>query len=782
MSEEYKTGDFGPIYTQFKGKPKEAIRFLIEKQDGEAIAALHREDIGDIDIVWGNNNKKNEGCGLKHIIDKHEKTINSYGFKIEDFIPIMVTFGILKPLTRKDRVSIEGDLYRIIISKESFGKEKHWVVSAFDKSQDSKTFGTIETIDGNNFTDNPLHYPTNVDSKDTSNFNPNQKTKLGAYEILSNNRSKWDFKGYKPTYQPLSSYDHLIDPALNKDTLITDQGDIPLTMENILLIIGKCSHQVSRLAAHLKAATKQQSVFNTWHWIKSNIPYGLEEGEKLRTPARSWSDSQKGILCDCDDYAIFSACVLKEMGYMKPPPSVEIVAFKYKPGTKEPIYSHIYTTLDGMILDGVMNEFNTKPLNVTKSMNLSILEGLEDKDFSGLGSLADELISIGQKFYNKAQSGTITPAEKKELKKILYVLNSHPDEHRPMLGIMKHVDDITDNGMEFKSEKINRFISGLSGLGNIDAIGDYEVGLEFIPVLSGFSDDELDVIQGLGDLGRFKIGKGLKKLVNAVKDTVVLPIKIAVKTTTAAVHVVAAAGDAAKDIATGHGSKVKADFKREIDKSETDVKTAVKDAGSTVKAVTTIVKSIAMSPVRGAVLLLLELNFLNHAKILGVGTGTLADALSRGYTEAEYNDHVKAANNYRKMFEEIGGDGDTFKDAINKGKDKKKFLGVGKNVNGLGELGVATEAAVVGGGGFMAGAAKFLEKLTHSGILQDVSKAFTDVMKLKPASSKTAITTTPIGPNPFTDPATDGTGKSIGTIGLVLGGLAVLGFLAFRKK
>jgi hypothetical protein len=39
--------------TQFKGKPKEAIKFLREQQKGECIASLHRDDIGDIDIVWG---------------------------------------------------------------------------------------------------------------------------------------------------------------------------------------------------------------------------------------------------------------------------------------------------------------------------------------------------------------------------------------------------------------------------------------------------------------------------------------------------------------------------------------------------------------------------------------------------------------------------------------------------------------------------------------------------------------------------------------------------------
>lgn len=46
-------GDFGPIYRQFVGKPQKAIKFLRKKQTGECINALHRDDIGDISIVWG---------------------------------------------------------------------------------------------------------------------------------------------------------------------------------------------------------------------------------------------------------------------------------------------------------------------------------------------------------------------------------------------------------------------------------------------------------------------------------------------------------------------------------------------------------------------------------------------------------------------------------------------------------------------------------------------------------------------------------------------------------
>ena len=84
--EELQQGIFGPIYTQFKGKPKEAIKFLRQQKQGECPASLHRDDIGDIDIVWGEvtDPVKHKGFGLSHIIDKHETEINQLGFEVED--------------------------------------------------------------------------------------------------------------------------------------------------------------------------------------------------------------------------------------------------------------------------------------------------------------------------------------------------------------------------------------------------------------------------------------------------------------------------------------------------------------------------------------------------------------------------------------------------------------------------------------------------------------------------------------------------------------------------
>lgn len=134
MSTLGNTSDFGEVFTQFKGKPKLAIKHLIKVKQGEAVNALYREDIGFIDIVWGENDPKtNKGFGLKHIIEKHGNEIEQLGFKVEDFIPIVVQFGEYnKKVSENGRYAFEGKMFRFIIEPHYKGRKKQWLLTAFD--------------------------------------------------------------------------------------------------------------------------------------------------------------------------------------------------------------------------------------------------------------------------------------------------------------------------------------------------------------------------------------------------------------------------------------------------------------------------------------------------------------------------------------------------------------------------------------------------------------------------------------------------------------------------
>ncbi|MCQ2272533.1 MAG: hypothetical protein MJZ72_07090 [Bacteroidales bacterium] len=129
-----KVGDFGIIYPQFKGKPKQAIKHLMKVKGGECTNSLYRKDIGYIDIVWGENDPKtNKGFGLKHIIEKHGESIKKLGFSIEDFIPIVIQYADLstKKILR-NRIVMENTNCRVVVKTTWNNKKKVFLLTAFD--------------------------------------------------------------------------------------------------------------------------------------------------------------------------------------------------------------------------------------------------------------------------------------------------------------------------------------------------------------------------------------------------------------------------------------------------------------------------------------------------------------------------------------------------------------------------------------------------------------------------------------------------------------------------
>jgi len=123
-------GDFGPIFKQFKKKPKEAILFLKEQKKGECVDALYRDDIGYVDIVWGVGGKN--GYGLCHIIEEHEQEFIQLGFRLEDFIPMVFAFGIYSEKPRENKIKLRGESFMLIIKTKWNNKNKRFVMTAFD--------------------------------------------------------------------------------------------------------------------------------------------------------------------------------------------------------------------------------------------------------------------------------------------------------------------------------------------------------------------------------------------------------------------------------------------------------------------------------------------------------------------------------------------------------------------------------------------------------------------------------------------------------------------------
>lgn len=128
---------FGDVYVQFKGKPKEAFDFLLENKDGYLKGVFHRDEIGDIDLGYGEAPTPYTGYGLAHIIRKHVELMNDFD-SVDDAVNAIIDVisnGKVEPIN-KDRVyEINKDIYRVAIAKDENG---NWVLSAMDKSRSKK--------------------------------------------------------------------------------------------------------------------------------------------------------------------------------------------------------------------------------------------------------------------------------------------------------------------------------------------------------------------------------------------------------------------------------------------------------------------------------------------------------------------------------------------------------------------------------------------------------------------------------------------------------------------
>ena len=119
-------GAFGDIYDQFKGKAKEAFNFLISRKSGDLTGVFHRNEIGDIDLVWGDKNG-----GLAHIIEKH---INDKDFKTqEEMIGVIDDTINNGEIVKSDQYhhEIVKDGYIVSLRKDYDGVKKNWVVTSF---------------------------------------------------------------------------------------------------------------------------------------------------------------------------------------------------------------------------------------------------------------------------------------------------------------------------------------------------------------------------------------------------------------------------------------------------------------------------------------------------------------------------------------------------------------------------------------------------------------------------------------------------------------------------
>ena len=229
-----KTGAFGTIYTQFKGKAKEAIALLLEKKEGEAVGALHHKDIGDIDLVWGN-----EKAGLQKIAKKHPEVLGN----LQEIIG-----GMRVVSESPNRIKLESATHFAVVSKEFLGKERgKWLLTAYEKKKDVSG-GSIdiapEPKTGKQNGTAPLQ-----DTVSTGKISESPETKQEKKEKSEESKSK----------EENGVDDAKIDAVLEA----LSKGDEKAEQ----LVQGLTSRELSKLRSKVKASPVLE---NEWQWRAQN--------------------------------------------------------------------------------------------------------------------------------------------------------------------------------------------------------------------------------------------------------------------------------------------------------------------------------------------------------------------------------------------------------------------------------------------------------------------------------------------------------------------------------
>lgn len=189
------TSAFGNIYNQFKGKVKEAFEWLFSHKDGDILGVFHRDEIGDIDLVWGKvtDAAKHKGYGLAHIWDKHREEFGSeqeLATAIEDIIN---NGEFIEEGKHPNTSEFHKDGKKVVVKRvwgdgdADTNVDKNWVVTAFELSEKESSGTTPPSSAASAGESRPATF--NGKGSDNSSSDQEKKEKSEAEE--KENVSKW---------------------------------------------------------------------------------------------------------------------------------------------------------------------------------------------------------------------------------------------------------------------------------------------------------------------------------------------------------------------------------------------------------------------------------------------------------------------------------------------------------------------------------------------------------------------------------------------------------------
>lgn len=214
-------GYFGNIYDQFKGKPKEAIEFLMRIKEGEAIGALTHPEIGEIDLVWGKEGTgKSDGFGLAKLVKFHPEVLENLQGILDE----------MHVVTRSsNRVNLESDTHKASVRLTWDNQRKNWLLTAFEK-KNSVSDNTTDT-DGTSLrgrqNDTATLQDTVFNSKDTQSVSTEQTDKEEISGKSAESNVEVTNEGVMHSISPIEGYTYseVIDMVQNDvENILSEEG------------------------------------------------------------------------------------------------------------------------------------------------------------------------------------------------------------------------------------------------------------------------------------------------------------------------------------------------------------------------------------------------------------------------------------------------------------------------------------------------------------------------------------------------------------------------------
>ena len=130
---ESEKTEYGEAFPQFKGKPKQAIEYLLKVRRGYVPGAFHRDDIGDIDLVWGNKH-----YGLRHIEKQRNKKGQDFNKLMEEITDVIEHGKIIDDEWDENIKVIVDETKKILIKltwddENAENKNRNWLFNGYFK-------------------------------------------------------------------------------------------------------------------------------------------------------------------------------------------------------------------------------------------------------------------------------------------------------------------------------------------------------------------------------------------------------------------------------------------------------------------------------------------------------------------------------------------------------------------------------------------------------------------------------------------------------------------------